>query len=222
MFGNVGLKDRLTFSAFGVGGQRGAAPAGPDQEISATVIASEAFATYCGGDWATLGKEKLRGVEAEADGAVARTCRHAGSSEDGRWRSTYDRISEAEQVMLLHRNARRQNRRCRAKNVCNDEGNRDRGMVLASRPVHARRRSRGRRIAGASRQFRRPGFLRGGRALLQEEFRAERRHRRIPEGRDAQRRRRAEAQRQAALPATTRRLQRAGGNLGKDRAARAL
>ena len=72
MFGNVGLTDRLTFSAFGVGGQRGAAAAAADQEVPAAGHRQPGLRHLCGGGWMTLGNEKLRRRRGEGDGAVAR------------------------------------------------------------------------------------------------------------------------------------------------------
>ena len=63
MFGNVGLKDRLTFSAFGAAVNEVQRLQELTKKYRHNVIASEAFADYAGGGWTTLGQEKLRGVE---------------------------------------------------------------------------------------------------------------------------------------------------------------
>ena len=63
MFGNVGLNDRLTFSAFGSAVNEVQRLQMLTKKYPQNLIASEEFATYCGGGWITLGKEKLRGVK---------------------------------------------------------------------------------------------------------------------------------------------------------------
>ena len=62
MFGNVGLRDRLTFSAFGASVNEVQRLQELTKSYRHNVIASEAFAGYAGGGWTTLGQEKLRGV----------------------------------------------------------------------------------------------------------------------------------------------------------------
>lgn len=62
MFGNVGLRDRLTFSAFGSAVNEVERLQSITKKYSSDVIASQSFATYCGGQWQELGEEKLRGV----------------------------------------------------------------------------------------------------------------------------------------------------------------
>ena len=100
--------------------------------------------------------------------------------------------------MLLHRDARR---------LQPPEPDREKLAMNANAPhgtaggchLHVLSGGRRRRIEVLSDGFDGPGF-RGSRGpLLQGQFRAERRHGRVPEGRDAQRRRRAQAQREAAL-----------------------
>ncbi len=62
MFGNVGLKDRLTFSAFGGAVNEVERLQGLTKKFNKPIVASQAFSTYCGGDWVTLGQERLRGM----------------------------------------------------------------------------------------------------------------------------------------------------------------
>jgi adenylate cyclase len=107
MFGNVGLKDRLTFSTFGsavneVSRLQGLTKIYPNHPV----IASEPFATYSGGDWLMLGEKKLRGIQ-------DKVTIMAPSKENMRINSVVstdetlpDKSSEAEQVMLLFRNSR--------------------------------------------------------------------------------------------------------------------
>ena len=106
MFGNVGLKDRLTFSAFGSAVNEVQRLQGLTKKYSQSIVASQTFATYCGGEWTTLGQEKLRGVRqkltvllpGQTNLKVDRAEALDGNGRDGR--------SEAEQVMLLYRDAR--------------------------------------------------------------------------------------------------------------------
>ena len=106
MFGNVGLKDRLTFSAFGSAVNEVQRLQGLTKKYSQSIVASQTFATYCGGEWTTLGQEKLRGVRqkltvllpGQTNLKVDRAEALDGDGRDGR--------SEAEQVMLLYRDAR--------------------------------------------------------------------------------------------------------------------
>ncbi|MGO8264501.1 adenylate/guanylate cyclase domain-containing protein, partial [Rhizobium ruizarguesonis] len=62
MFCNVGLKDRLTFSAFGSAVNEVQRLQILTKKYGREVVASQAFAGYCGGEWTTLGEEKLRGI----------------------------------------------------------------------------------------------------------------------------------------------------------------
>ncbi|MCI1000418.1 adenylate/guanylate cyclase domain-containing protein [Brucellaceae bacterium VT-16-1752] len=107
MFGNVGLKDRLTFSTFGsavneVSRLQGLTRLYPDHPI----IASEAFTNYCGGDWVTLGAKKLRGVQDKVTILAPGGENLKMSSIEATGRNKPDAGSEAEQVMLLFRNSR--------------------------------------------------------------------------------------------------------------------
>ena len=109
MFGNVGLKDRLTFSAFGAAVNEVQRLQALTKKYSREVIASQAFAGYAGGDWTTLGEEKLRGVRQKvtvlhpAQSAVAMR-----RGEEAFGDIAPDGLSEAEQVIMLHRDASKQ------------------------------------------------------------------------------------------------------------------
>lgn len=106
MFGNVGLMDRLTFSAFGGAVNEVERLEGLTKTLGHPVIASEAFANYCGGDWISLGERRLRGVQdklailAPGEGNMT-----AAPLETGQ-KKGLDLRSEAEHVMLLYRNSR--------------------------------------------------------------------------------------------------------------------
>ncbi|MGV3548942.1 adenylate/guanylate cyclase domain-containing protein [Rhizobium sp.] len=108
MFGNVGLEDRLTFSAFGGAVNEVERLEGLTKTLGQPVIASEAFATYCGGDWVSLGERRLRGVQdkvkilAPGEGNMTISTVEAGEKKG------LDLRSEAEHVMLLYRNSRQQ------------------------------------------------------------------------------------------------------------------
>ena len=106
MFGNVGLKDRLTFSAFGSAVNEVQRLQGLTKKYSQEVIASQAFASYCGGDWTTLGEEKLRGVGQKVTVLLPKSPVVPVQFDDAYDDVAYDGLSEAEQVMLLHRDAK--------------------------------------------------------------------------------------------------------------------
>ncbi|NTS33644.1 adenylate cyclase [Phyllobacterium sp. YR620] len=106
MFGNVGLKDRLTFSAFGSAVNEVQRLQVLTKKYSHEVIASQAFASYCGGDWTTLGEEQLRGVGHKVTVLLPNASGDPIKIDDAYDDVAYDGLSEAEQVMLLHRDAK--------------------------------------------------------------------------------------------------------------------
>ncbi|TCL68341.1 adenylate/guanylate cyclase domain-containing protein [Rhizobium sp. BK251] len=108
MLGNVGLKDRLTFSAFGSAVNEVQRLQSLTKKYSREVIASQAFASYCGGDWTTLGEEKLRGVRQKVTVLQPRPAQPPLRLEDSFKEASHDGLSEAEQVILLHRDAKKQ------------------------------------------------------------------------------------------------------------------
>jgi adenylate cyclase len=75
------------------------------KKFETPIVASEEFTSYCGGDWEALGSESLRGVKApmavfrptQADGALAATRVIQ--------RSRVRDFSDAEAVILLHRDS---------------------------------------------------------------------------------------------------------------------
>ena len=105
MFGNVGLRDRLTFSVFGPAVNCVQRLQTMTKKYARPIVASSAFADYCGDDWSRLGRERLRGVEEEvtvmAPAALDQTVR------EDRHLPINSGLSDAEQVVLLHRDARR-------------------------------------------------------------------------------------------------------------------
>lgn len=105
MFGNVGLRDRLTFSAFGSAVNEVVRLQALTKKLDCDVIASEAFADYAEGDWIDLGQRKLRGVRQKVTimkpAPVAETLRRDDIVADLR----HQALSEAERLILLHRDA---------------------------------------------------------------------------------------------------------------------
>lgn len=63
MYGNVGLKNRLAFSAFGASVNEVQRLEGLTKKLDSPVVASEEFIKYCGGDWVSRGQEQLRGID---------------------------------------------------------------------------------------------------------------------------------------------------------------
>jgi len=105
MFGNVGLAERLSFSVFGSAVNEASRLEGLTKKFATPIVASEEFVTYCGGDWQPLGKESLRGVNAAmAVFKPANTDRKAQAAQAIK-RSPARDFSEAEAVVLLHRDS---------------------------------------------------------------------------------------------------------------------
>ena len=63
MFGNVGLADRLTFSAFGSAVNEASRLETLTKEFDSHIIASDDFASRCTGNWRSFGQQKLRGID---------------------------------------------------------------------------------------------------------------------------------------------------------------
>lgn len=63
MFGNVGLADRLTFSAFGSAVNTASRLQDLTKIYGTPVVASQDFRDYAGGRWELLGEETLRGLD---------------------------------------------------------------------------------------------------------------------------------------------------------------
>lgn len=107
MFGNVGLQDRLTFSAFGAAVNEVERLQGLTKKYAQPIVASQAFATYCGGDWVTLGEEKLRGVRQKVTVLLPGTGNMQMDSLELAQSRSHESRSDAEQVMLLFRNSKK-------------------------------------------------------------------------------------------------------------------
>ncbi|MFF0923114.1 adenylate/guanylate cyclase domain-containing protein [Rhizobium leguminosarum] len=108
MFGNVGLKDRLTFSAFGSAVNEVQRLQILTKKYGREVVASQAFAGYCGGEWTTLGEEKLRGIRQKVTVLQPRAPAPAINVDESFREAVQNGLSEAEQVILLHRDAKKQ------------------------------------------------------------------------------------------------------------------
>lgn len=110
MFGNVGLKDRLTFSAFGAAVNEVQRLQNLTKKYSREVVASQAFAGYTGSEWVTLGEEKLRGVRQKLTVLHPAPLVELQSLEPDA-DAVHDGLSEAERVILLHRDAKKREER---------------------------------------------------------------------------------------------------------------
>lgn len=113
MYGNVGLRNRLTFSAFGAAVNEVQRLESLTKKFGKPVVASEKFVTYCGGDWELLGAEKLRGIDNKVSvylpGASNLTLKDSDALDD----HVAATRSDAEQVMTLVQDnrSRSENRR---------------------------------------------------------------------------------------------------------------
>jgi adenylate cyclase len=111
MFGNVGLSDRLTFSAFGSAVNEAQRLQNLTKKYPNRLIASKEFATYCGGNgWVTLGREKLAGVKQKLTILSPDMTEAVLEEEDAGIEASFDRMSDAERLMLLRRDAEKPQR----------------------------------------------------------------------------------------------------------------
>jgi len=101
MYGNVGLEDRLTFSAFGSAVNEAARLEALTKNFDGHIIASDEFRARCEGEWQSFGKQKLRGlghaieIFSPAIGECEKTiCKGPRAVEE-------KNLSDAENVMLL-------------------------------------------------------------------------------------------------------------------------
>lgn len=101
MFGNVGLKERLTFSAFGQAVNEVQRLEGLSKKYKTPIIASDEFALYSGGEWNMLGIETLRGTE--YDMKVHAPFAGKGTVSDYVPASKARDLTDAERLILLHR-----------------------------------------------------------------------------------------------------------------------
>jgi adenylate cyclase len=108
MFGNVGLSDRLTFSVFGSAVNQVQRLQNLTKKFPHQIVTSKDFATYCGGDsWLNLGKETLDGIKQKVTVLTPDMSDIAPVEDENGQEKPFDRMSDAEQVILLHRDASR-------------------------------------------------------------------------------------------------------------------
>jgi adenylate cyclase len=102
MYGNVGLVDRLAFSAFGATVNEAVRLQEIAKAHGTPVVASAEFVDYVGGDWESLGEKELRGFEQPVD-----VFRPAGQTGRERRIPRRERslagLTDAEAIVLLHR-----------------------------------------------------------------------------------------------------------------------
>ncbi|MGI9390865.1 MAG: adenylate/guanylate cyclase domain-containing protein [Boseongicola sp.] len=103
MFGNVGLRDRLTFSAFGSAVNEVQRLESLTKKFGKPLVASEIFKDYCGGDWEAQGEEELRGLTEKHSVFVPGPKNMAGDGTPGMKSQDDKSRSEAEEIMLLLR-----------------------------------------------------------------------------------------------------------------------
>ncbi len=103
MYGNVGLTDRLTFSAFGSAVNEAQRLQALTKKHPHRIIAGSDFAGYCGGNWLTIGSEQLAGATRTLTIMRPDFSDISGLAEDGNLEEGYDRMSDAEQMMILYR-----------------------------------------------------------------------------------------------------------------------
>lgn len=101
MFGNVGLKERLTFSAFGQAVNEVQRLEGLSKKYKTPIIASDEFALYSGGEWNMLGTETLRGTD--YDMKVHAPIAGKGAVSDYIPASKARELTDAERLILIHR-----------------------------------------------------------------------------------------------------------------------
>lgn len=106
MFGNVGLKDRLTFSAFGAAVNEVQRLESLTKKYRTPIVASQKFADYAAGDWTRLGREKLQGSEQKIT-VFAPPLVTEEAVEAELPKAADSTLTDAEQLVLLHRDARK-------------------------------------------------------------------------------------------------------------------
>lgn len=105
MFGNVGLQSRLTFSAFGAAVNEVQRLEGLTKKFGKPIVASENFKEYCAGDWEFLGEETLRGVPETVSVFMPGPGNMASDGKTDLSFGFRQELSEAEELMMAHRNA---------------------------------------------------------------------------------------------------------------------
>lgn len=103
MFGNVGLKNRLTFSTFGAAVNEVQRLETLTKAYRRPVIASDAFADYAGGEWEVLGVEALRGTQHKVTLHTPSAASLACSEAETEAEATPVSGTDAENVMRIYR-----------------------------------------------------------------------------------------------------------------------
>ncbi|MFN0113413.1 MAG: adenylate/guanylate cyclase domain-containing protein [Paracoccaceae bacterium] len=106
MLGNVGLKQRLTFSAFGSAVNEVQRLESLTKKFPTQVVASEAFTTYTSGGWTLLGREALKGVRQKVAVYAPSSDLLLPDPSQPAGEDLGEARSDAEQVMLLYRDSR--------------------------------------------------------------------------------------------------------------------
>lgn len=107
MFGNVGLRDRLTFSVFGAAVNQVQRLQELAKTDGAPIVASQIFANYSGGEWDSLGERTLRGFPQKVPVFQPGDSNLVMAPTDAADAAMADGLSEAEQIMLLYKTARK-------------------------------------------------------------------------------------------------------------------
>lgn len=107
MFGNVGLRDRLTFSAFGAAVNEVHRLESLTKKYPVPIVASESFVEYSGGEWQTLGRERLQGIEEEMTVYTPEKTSESEAALEELLQPADFGLTDAEQLVLLHRDARK-------------------------------------------------------------------------------------------------------------------
>jgi len=103
MLGNVGLKQRLTFSAFGSAVNEVQRLEGLTKKYGVNVVASEDFTEYCAGAWDFKAHESLKGIRDDVAVYVPSQALLRAERKGTLIGETEVDRSDAEQVMMLFR-----------------------------------------------------------------------------------------------------------------------
>ncbi len=103
MLGNVGLKQRLTFSAFGSAVNEAQRLESLTKKFNVPVVASEVFTNYVEGEWELMGRETLKGIRQKVAVFAPGPAMLAADGIRTQSEELGDSGSEAEQVMRLYR-----------------------------------------------------------------------------------------------------------------------
>lgn len=103
MLGNVGLKQRLTFSAFGAAVSEVQRLESLTKKYSVPVVASEDFIAYCDGAWEFQGRETLKGIRDQVGVYLPTTDLLEANRSAVLAAEPVEEVSDAEEVMKLFR-----------------------------------------------------------------------------------------------------------------------